>query len=121
MSLSTIYPIVIEQGSSWTLPIQWRDSTGALVNLSGYSARMTLRQVQNSTSTAALGPLTPGSGITLGGTPDNIIVAITATQSIGMTILSGFYDLFMDPGGVEDQNSIRLMNGPFLVIPRITA
>lgn len=39
-----IYDIIIEQGADWRLVITWKDAEGAPVNLTGYTARMQVRE-----------------------------------------------------------------------------
>ena len=38
-----IYDIIIEQGATFTLSATWKDSAGAAINLTSYSARMQVR------------------------------------------------------------------------------
>lgn len=39
-----IYDIIIEQGADWRLVITWKDAEGVPVDLTGYTARMQVRE-----------------------------------------------------------------------------
>lgn len=39
-----IYDIIIEQGADWRLVLTWKDEAGEPVNLTGYQARMQVRE-----------------------------------------------------------------------------
>lgn len=90
-----IYNIVIEQGADFSLPLTWRDGTNALVNISGYSARMQIRE--NYESDDYIVSLTSGinGGITLGGAAGTILVEISAAVTATMSQSAAVYDLEM--------------------------
>lgn len=89
------YDITIEQGSTFTRTVTWRDENDALVNLTGYSARLQMRESVDATSTFL--SLTSGSGITLGGTAGTIVILISATDTAALT-QGGVYDLELVSG-----------------------
>lgn len=108
--------ITIEQGATFRLDLLWKDSTGAPVNLSGYSARMQVRQ--KITDTAKLLDLSTGNGaITLGGAAGTISVVAAATATDDITAKQGVYDLELESGsGVVT----RLVQGCVTISPEVT-
>ena len=85
------YNFIIDQGADWYLNIVYKDSTGAAINLTGYTAAMQFRQTASST-TAALS-LTTGSGITITGATGNLSIVASAAQTGGMEAAKYDYDL----------------------------
>lgn len=81
----------VEPGDTWVTTLTWTDSAGALVNLTGYSATLTIRSVDGTTLTT----LTSGSGITLGGAAGTIAIS-KATAGIAQGYHT--YELVMTSG-----------------------
>lgn len=104
------------QGASFDYTLTWQTG-GTPVNLSGYSARMQVRDGFDGGS--AIVNLTSGTGITLGGTAGTIVVALTAIQTAAIDATpSGqyVYDLEL----VSGSTVTRLVEGNFLVSPEVT-
>ncbi len=104
------------QGASFDYTLTWQTG-GTPVNLSGYSARMQVRDGYDGGS--AIVNLTSGTGITLGGTAGTIVVALTATETAAIDATpSGqyVYDLEL----VSGLTVTRLVEGNFLVSPEVT-
>ena len=116
MALGNRFDITINQGATFELTVTWKDSTGAAINLTGYSARMQVRETYSSSSTVV--SLTNGSGITLGGAAGTIAILISATTTAALTApFSGVYDLeLVSAGGVVT----RLLQGAATVTPEVT-
>jgi len=116
MALGNTFNITINQGATFELTITWKDSTGAAINLTGYGARMQVRETYSSTSSIV--SLTNGSGITLGGSAGTIAIVISATTTAALTApFSGVYDLeLVSAGGVVT----RLLQGAATVSPEVT-
>lgn len=91
-----IYDIVIEQGATWNPVFTWKDSAGAAINLTGYSARLQIRE--KVTSSTTLVSLTSASGITLGGAAGTIAPLLTATETAALNFATGVYDLELVSG-----------------------
>lgn len=91
--------LVIPCGTDWTRIFTYKDPAGALINLTGYHARMQFRaSVDAATAILSLGDESPLSGITLGGALGTIQVDLTHAQ---LTEGSGGLDLSTitaDPG-----------------------
>lgn len=110
-----IYDITIEQGATFTLSATWKDSAGAPVNLTGYSARMQVRSSYDSEE--VLASLVSPTDITLGGALGTILVTISATSTQLLTIQEGVYDLeLQSAGGVVT----RLLQGKATISREVT-
>lgn len=104
------------QGASFDYTLTWQ-TAGTPVNLSGYTARMQVRDGYDGGS--AIVSLVSGTGITLGGTAGTILVALTATETAAIDATpSGqyVYDLELVTGSTVT----RLVEGNFLVSPEVT-
>jgi hypothetical protein len=125
------YPIYIEQGASLDFEVQYVDSEGNPVDLSGYSARMQIRP--STTSTTAYITLTSdlqpdGSGINLSGshstkppTSGSIGVFISACSSSVLEFGEAVYDLELSvpyEGGCDYVT--RLIQGPVRLSKEVT-
>lgn len=109
------YNIVCPQGS--TLDQQLTYSIDDVdVNLTGYSARMQVREKHTSTSTV-LNLTNTNGGIVLGGVAGTINIVVTASQSSGLAAKEYVYDLeLVSSGSVVT----RLIEGKFIVTPEVT-
>ncbi len=116
MALGNLFDITINQGATFELTITYKDSAGTAINLTGYTARMQVRETYSSSSTVV--SLTNGSGITLGGAAGTIAILISATTTAALTApFSGVYDLeIVTAGGVVT----RLLQGAATVSPEVT-
>lgn len=108
------YDIFCEQGATLSLALTYRDSDGDLVNLTGYTARLQVRESVNAAST--LVSLTSSSGITLGGSAGTIQITLSATTTAGLPKGTYVYDLELVSGGTVT----RLLKGKFTVDPEVT-
>ena len=118
---ATIYPLVFEKGSQFTLDLIWQDSSGTPVNLTGYAAKMEVFQDPNYYTAvikaSSLGDGTANTTLTLGGSAGSISVIIDVgalalltdgqRTTYGLTLLSG--------GGVYT----RLFEGPVTLKPLV--
>lgn len=110
------YSFVIDQGADWYLNIAYKDSAGAAINLTGYTAAMQFRLIVSS-PTAALS-LTSSSGITITGATGNLAIHATAAQTAALDDSAKYdYDLeITSPTGVVT----RLIQGVASVSSQIT-
>lgn len=105
------------QGASFDYSLTWQTG-GAAVNLTGYSARMQVRDTHDGST--AIVSLTSGSGITLGGTAGTILLAMNATTTAALDgTPSGqyVYDLELESGAGY---VTRLVEGMFTIHPEVT-
>jgi hypothetical protein len=108
----------IDQGSDFVKSLTWKagDPTPVPVDITGFTARMQLRQTVTS-STVLLELTTENGGITLGGVLGTINIAATAVQTAALTQKSAVYDLEMVyPGGAVR----RLIEGTVTISPEVT-
>lgn len=106
----------IWQGATWRQDFVWKDSAGALLNLTGYTARMQIRPAL--ASSIKLADLTTeNGGIALGGAAGTIVLTLTAAQTAAITAESGVFDLeLVSPTG----DVTRLMEGPVIISFEVT-
>lgn len=109
------YDITIEQGATYDTTFTWTNSAGSAVNLTGYTARLQIRESVDAAST--LVSLTSSSGITLGGVAGTVQVTISATATAALTPGRAVYDLeLVSGGGVVT----RLLEGAVRITPEVT-
>ncbi len=115
---AAIYDLQVETGATFQLSMVWKDSLGAPINLSGYSAKMQFRTSPSDT-TVVMEASTVAGTIVLGGSLGTISVTIPAatTGLISDTIQQLVYDLIVtSPGGVVT----RLVQGKAYISPEVT-
>jgi hypothetical protein len=102
------------QGANFDYQLTWTVS-GSAVNVTGYSARMQVRQYADSTATVL--SLVNGTGITLGGTAGTISLSAVATATSAITAGQFIYDLELVSGAGY---VTRLVEGNFVVYAEVT-
>ena len=122
------YHLIIEQGATLNLEIQYKDSTGAPVNLTGYSGKMQIRSgyadsnpttyITLSSSLAAdgTGLNFSGSNGTTPPTSGSIGIFISAASSSAFTFDTAKYDLEIMSGNVVT----RLLQGDVKLCKEVT-
>ena len=110
------YSFVIDQGADWYLNLDYKDSAGAAINLTGYTASMQFRLTVSSTTSALT--LTSSSGIVITGATGNLAIHATAAQTAALEDSAKYdYDLeITSPSGVVT----RLIQGVASVSSQIT-
>jgi hypothetical protein len=116
MALGNSFDLTINQGATFELTVTWKDSAGTAINLTGYTARMQVRETYSSATSVV--SLTNGAGIPLGGAAGTIAIVISATTPAGLPApFSGVYDLeLVSAAGVVT----RLLQGAATVTPEVT-
>lgn len=113
---AAVHNITIEQGATFQMNLLWKDSTGSPVNLTGYTARMQVRQKYSSPDTL-LNFTTENGAITLGGVLGTIAVVGAATVTDDLVGKNGVYDLeLVSAGGIVT----RLVQGSVYISPEVT-
>jgi hypothetical protein len=84
MSAGT-FNIVAEQGATYNKLFTLTNSAGDLIDLTGYTARLQVRE-KYSSETKLLDLTTENGGITLGGAAGTVAVLATATQMAAITV-----------------------------------
>ena len=106
----------IEIGASLERPVQWLDGAGVVMNLTGYTARMQVRQ-SIASSVILLNLTTENGGIVIDALTGTIKLTQTALQTAAYTWRRGVYDLeLMSPSGFVT----RLMQGAVETSPEVT-
>ena len=103
---------IIEQGATFSQTLTLKDSSGTVINLTGYpSAEMDLRRTQDDSSEVI--SLTTANGrISLGGSAGTITLLISNTDTAALTVGDGVYDLEL----VDSSNKVlRIMEGTYSI------
>lgn len=91
-----LYSPNCRQGETFVRVLTWRDSAGSLVNLTGYAAKLQLR---DTVTHAVVDSWTESDGLTLGGSAGTITWTISATETAALAAGSHAYDLRLTSGG----------------------
>ncbi len=120
------YDITLEQGATFDLPLRYRAPSGTPVDLTGYSAKMQVREAPASAVFVEFNSqLTSNGFIWLTGSAENredgangnLRIFMTAANSAALPRFAGRYDLELrDSAGYVT----RLLEGQFRVEPEIT-
>lgn len=120
------YSFTIEQGATTKFEIQYTDSDANPIDLTGYTARMHIRETYDATSTilAMTNVLeSDGTGINLNGlsntqplTEGKIGVYISATKTAAFSFDTAVYDLEL----VNGTEVIRLIQGTVKLSKEVT-
>lgn len=117
MSCAGTYNFCVKKG--FTLNLAWTDSLGVLVNLTGYTAKMTIRNLPTTTNRFSLDLTTANGKIVLGGLVNNVVVKALSSDTAGMVPANYTYDLELTAGTGD---TVSLLTGlvdkePSAVIP----
>lgn len=111
-----VYDIVADQGSTFSRRITWKNSAGTPIDLTGYTAKMQVRETVDS-ATVLLELSTTNSRITLGGVAGTIDLTASATVMAALAWGQYVYDLELtSAGGVVT----RVVMGSFTVSGEVT-
>jgi hypothetical protein len=120
------YNLLIEQGATYTLELQYKDSQGVVVDLTGYSGRLQIRpSIGSPTAYLCLSSSlnADGTGLNFSGsngstppTSGSIGVYISATTSSMLTFDTGVYDLEIQSGSFVT----RLLQGNVQLSKEVT-
>lgn len=105
----------VYRGATFSEQIEWKDESGTPVNLTGFTARMHMRETLEAAD-PFLTLTTENGGITLGGVAGTIELLASATQTTAITATSGVYDLEL----VSGANVTRLLEGLVIISPEVT-
>lgn len=119
MAKARHYPIVAEQGAEWTLTVLYVDSSGSPIPLSGYTAKM---QIRDRHEGSVLIELTDANGkIVLGGAQGTIALKLSGADLLGFVASDHadphVYDLFVTSGASIPK---KVLFGPFINTRAVT-
>lgn len=110
------YDFDIEQGATLTKPIVWKDSTGTVVNLTGYTAKMQVRR--SVASDEVLLELSSANGkIAITPVQGKVELIFSAATTAAIDWRRGKYDLELT---AADGTVTRLIEGEISVSKEIT-
>lgn len=118
------FDLKVDQGSTYNRVFTYKNSNGSLIDLTGFTSRMQIRESYQATS-VILELNTANAGIVLGGTLGTITLNITPAQTlaINMNSLVGIppyqnyvYDLEL----INGTNIKKLINGFFTLIEAVS-
>lgn len=92
--------LMINQGETWQHVFTYRDSAGAAIDLTGFSARMAIRDRIGGTLEAYLSTVSgeqDGGSITLGGVQGTVTLDMTAAQTKRLTDNLASASVLIDP------------------------
>lgn len=113
--MSNEYNIVVFQNQSLLLQLTYKDHNDVVINISGYTAKMEVRETAD--SEVAILTLTDADGLTLGGAAGTIVVEIPEDDLEDLVAKAYAYDLLLTtPTGVV----VNLISGPFTIVPGVT-
>jgi hypothetical protein len=113
--MATKYNITIDKGSTFQMTLIWKDSSDTVIDLTGYSARMMIKQTHN--DAAPIISLTSGSGITITALSGRLDFLISATATKNIAQFEAVYDVEVESsGGIVT----RLVEGKVNLSPEVT-
>lgn len=110
------HDICIEKGATFKLNLTWKDENETVYNLTGYTARMQIRETVDSAS-FIIELTNANNRIALGGALGTITLTITATDTMTITQNSGVYDLEIVSASGE---VTRLLEGNVSITNEVT-
>lgn len=126
------YSFVIEQGTTVNFEIQYKDSTGQPIDLSGHGAKMQLRSgyaddspttyltLSSSRNPDGTGLNFSGSSGTIPPTSGTIGIYISPYTSSALTFSSAYYDLEIYSGSGDNYVVTRLLEGQVRLSKEVT-
>jgi len=110
MALAGQYNITLDQGATYSQLVTWKNSSGTLIDLTGWTARMQVRPLVKS-ATSLIELTTENGRISLGGAAGTITLTISATDTDDLPVGTYRYDLELVDGSTVE----RLLMGSFTV------
>lgn len=116
--MATTYNISCDQGATLRRVVTWTDEADNPVDLTGYTARMHVRETVDATETV-LECTTENGRVVLGGAAGTIEIVVEASAMEAITAPFTYrYDLELAVGATPDV--VRLIEGKFKVSPEVT-
>ncbi len=112
------YDIVLNQGADFNLSLLWKVTTGEVANLTGYTARMKLKEHKSDTSPIINGSFTTSNYITLGDEEGTILISVPGAITETYIFRRVYYDLELinsNTGSIT-----RLLEGKIILSLEVT-
>jgi len=106
-------PLEIIQGANWSKTFRLKDENRAVIDLTGYTARMQIRRTLQSDVIKDLS--TENGKITITGVEGKISLSLTSQDTTGITT-NGVYDLDL----IKEGNTYTIFGGKITLIPHVT-
>lgn len=107
----------VYRGATFSEKIEWKDENGVAIDLTGFTARMHMRDTLEAT-TPFLTLTTENGGIALGGVAGTVDLLASATATTAISATSGVYDLELVAG--DGVTVTRLLEGLVTISPEVT-
>jgi len=110
------YDFSVERNTHFSFSVVWKDSTGAIVNLTGYTAELQIRS--SATSSTVVQSLTTANGkLVITGAQGKVTISMTPAETQALTLRRYVYDLRVVSG---TGTATRLIEGSIQVSPEVT-
>ena len=103
----------VDQNATFSFIVEYKDSNGAAINLTGASAKMQIRDTKGG-SKLAVTLTSPSGGITIDAPNGKLTVKMTPTQTNKLFYPKSSYDLMLTD---SNSNKIKLLEG-FMTLSR---
>jgi hypothetical protein len=110
------YRFTVEQGTTWAVAVTVKD-LGEAVDLTGYTARLQIRETLDSPTPLLALNSDPGGGITIDGPAGRISWSVADDITASWTWRHGVYDLEIESSGGQTR---RLLKGEVVVDREVT-
>jgi hypothetical protein len=107
--------LVIKQGATFTMRVSLKNPDGSAMSLTGYSARMQLRE-RHESPTAAVSLTSPSGGLVINAAGGYVDVTISATLTGALALRRYVWDLELD----NTTSVLRPVQGTATVDPEVT-
>jgi len=107
----------VYRGATFAEQIAWKDENGTAIDLTGFTARMHMRETVDA-ATPFLTLTTENGGIALGGVAGTVDMLATATITSAIVATAGVYDLELVAS--DGVTVTRLLEGLVVISPEVT-
>lgn len=108
-----IYNFTIEQGATFTRTLAWQNPDGSIIILTGYTAKMQIRDESNN----ILVDVNVSGTLTINGSAGTVTVLIPDTITSTLTFDTAYYDLKLTSGS---GTKTRLVKGTVTLDKQVT-
>ena len=98
-----IYRLLIYQGTEFERVFSFLDDTGAVMVLTDYTAKLTVRATRDAATTLLALTSSPAAGLTVNGVAGTVTMLLTAAQTTALTWTKGVWDLVLTPGAGDPE------------------